>query len=143
MGDVRIVLDTDVVVAGLRSPTGASAQLLLLAEAGAFTLLVSVPLALEYEAICQLPEHRLAANLSQTDVAAFSDTLLGLADPVKIHYRWRPQLRDAGNEMVLETAVNGGADWLVSFNQRDYGSALDRFGIKVLLPRDALKRIQS
>lgn len=65
------MLDTDVVVAALRSPQGASAALLRCIDRGLCTFLLSVPLALEYEAICQLPEHRLAAGLSMKDVNTF------------------------------------------------------------------------
>lgn len=65
----------------------------------------------------------------------FINTLIGLAEPVDVHFLWRPQLRDAGDEMVLETAVNGQATALVTFNQRDYGDTPSFFGIQVLLPR--------
>lgn len=137
------MLDTDVVVAALRSPTGASAALLRLVEAGAVTLLASLPLALEYEAICHQAEHRLASGLSAAEVSVFVNTLIGLAKPVEVHFRWRPQLRDSGDEMVLETAANGGASAIVTFNLRDYRTAPTRFGIDVMLPRDALRRIRS
>ena len=130
-------------VAALRSPKGASAALLRCLDRGLGTLLLSVPLALEYEAICQLPEHRLVTGLSMEDVDAFLNALIGLAEPVDVHFLWRPQLRDPGDEMVLETAVNGQAAALVTFNQRDYGSAPASFGTEVLLPREALRRIKT
>ena len=138
---MRTILDTDVVVAALRSSSGASAELLRRLEKGHLTLLLSVPLALEYETICQLPEHRLAAGLSYREVEVFVNTLIGLAEPVEIHYRWRPQSRDPGDEMVVEAAVNGSADALVTFNRRDFGTVHKVFGIDVLLPREALARI--
>jgi putative PIN family toxin of toxin-antitoxin system len=138
---VRVVLDTDVVVAALRSPTGASAALLRLLSDGKGVLVLSVALALEYEATCQLPEHRLAAGLDPKEVELFIYTLIGMAEPVNSHYRWRPLLSDPGDEMVLETAVNGRSDVLVTFNRRDYGAAPALFGIDVLLPREALQRL--
>jgi predicted nucleic acid-binding protein len=131
------------VVAALRSPRGASAALLRGIDGGLSTLLLSVPLALEYEAVCQLPEHRLVAGLSREDVDRFINTLIGLAEPVDVHFLWRPQLRDPGDEMVLETAVNGRAEALVTFNQRDYGRVPESFGTEVLLPREALRRIKT
>jgi predicted nucleic acid-binding protein len=131
------------VVAALRSPQGASAALLRCIDRGLSTLLLSVPLALEYEAICQLPEHRLVTGLSMEDVDTFLNSLIGLAEPVDVHFLWRPQLRDPGDEMVLETAANGRAAALVTFNQRDYGSAPASFGAEVLLPREALTRIKT
>jgi putative PIN family toxin of toxin-antitoxin system len=139
---MRLVLDTDVIVAAMRSPSGASAALLKAARQGEVTLLASVPLALEYEAVCSEAEHQLAAGLNAAQGAIFVDAVVALSEPVKTHFLWRPQLRDPGDEMVLEAAVNGRADALVTFNVRDFGAAPAHFGIEVLLPRDALKRIR-
>ena len=139
---MRVVLDTDVVVAAMRSPSGASAAILQSIRAGRVSLLLSVPLALEYEAICGLPEHRLASGLSEKDAAAFVNAVIAMAEPVAIHFLWRPQLRDPSDEMVLEAAVNGRADMLVTFNLRDYGDAPGRFGVELLLPRTAITRIR-
>lgn len=105
-------------------------------------MLVSVPLLVEYEATCQLADHRLAAGLGESEVEAFMDGLAFLAEPVETHYRWRPQLRDPNDEMVLETAVNGRAQAIVTFNRKDYGEMPGTFGIEVLSPGNALKRIQ-
>jgi putative PIN family toxin of toxin-antitoxin system len=142
LGDMRVVLDTDVIVAAMRSPAGASAAILRKARQGQVRLLVSVPLAMEYEAICSEAEHRLAAELSEREVQIFLDAVVALAEPVVSHFLWRPQLRDPGDEMVLEAAVNGQADLLVTFNVRDFGTVPSRFGIEVMIPRDALERIR-
>lgn len=104
-------------------------------------MLLSVPLAMEYEAVCVRPEHQLAAGLSEQEVCVFLDAVIAIAEPVKIHYLWRPQLRDPSDEMVLETAVNGRANLLITFNVRDYGTAPARFGIEVMTPREAVERI--
>ena len=142
MGDVRLVLDTDVMVAAMRSPGGASAAILMAARRGRTTVLMTVPLALEYEAVCRRAEHRVAAGLSDRQVAAFLNAAIALAEPVETHFLWRPQLRDPADEMVLEAAVNGRADALVTFNTRDFGTAPARFGVEVLLPREAIARIR-
>lgn len=113
---MRLVLDTNVVVAGLRSPTGASAELFRRLRHGQAHLLLSVPLVLEYEAICGMPEHLKASGLTPGEVEKVLDVLVAIASPVEIKFLWRPQLRDAADEMVLETAVNGMADSLVTFN---------------------------
>jgi putative PIN family toxin of toxin-antitoxin system len=137
-----MVLDTDAVVAAMRSPSGASAAIIQAVRGGKATLLMSVPLAMEYESTCQKPEHRFAAGLSDQQVDIFLDAVIAMAEPVETHFLWRPQLRDPNDEMVLEAAVNGRADVLVTFNRRDYGSAPERFGVEVLLPREALARIK-
>lgn len=136
------VLDTDVIVAAMRSPGGASAEILRKARQGRVTLVVSVPLAMEYEAICSEAEHRLAAGLSEREVEIFLDAVVAMAEPVKTHFLWRPQLRDPGDEMVLEAAVNGQAELLVTLNVRDFGDMPSRFGIEIMIPRDALERIR-
>lgn len=126
----------------MRSPSGASAAIVRLARPGDVTLLVSVALALEYETVCSRPEHRLAAGLSEDDVIVFVDTIVALAEPVKMHFLWRPQLRDPCDEMVLEAAINGEADALVTFNARDFGDAPGRFRVEILLPREAIVRLR-
>jgi len=140
---MRLVLDTDVIVAAMRGPTGASAALLVLLLGGQSVMLLSVALALEYETTCLSAEHRLAAGASENDVRNLIDALIEAAEPVEVHYQWRPQLNDAGDEMVLEAAVNGQADAIVTFNRRDYGIGPSRFGIEVLSPADALRRIRT
>jgi len=140
---VRCVLDTNVIVAAMRSPTGASAALLMAARHSTLTMLVSVALALEYEAICRLADHRLAAGLNLEEVDLFVDAVLAMAEPVEIHFLWRPQLRDAADELVLEAAVNGGAASIVTFNRRDFGAVPARFGIDLLTPAEAIRRVRT
>ncbi len=106
-------------------------------------MLLSAPLLLEYEAVCQREEHRFAAGLTREDVENLLDGLAGLAEPVTLHFLWRPQLRDAADEMVLEAGVHGQAQAIVAFNHRDYGNAPSRFGILLLLPAEAYRRIEA
>ena len=130
------------IVAAMRSPSGASAAILRVARQGRITLLVSVPLAMEYEATCSKAEHRLAAGLNEREAGIFVDAVLAMAEPVTTYFLWRPQLRDPGDEMVLEAAVNGRAGALVTFNVRDFGNAPARFGIEVMTPREAIGRMR-
>lgn len=139
---MKFVLDTDVIVAGLRSPSGASAELLRLARHGKINLALSVPLVLEYESVALRGEHLKAADLSAAQVHTVIDMLVSVAEWVRIDYRWRPQTRDPADEMVLEAAINGVADGIVTFNRRDFGSAPDKFGIGCWLPAEALERLR-
>lgn len=116
--------------------------MLLAAIAGRITLVASVPLIIEYEATCKRADHRLAVGLSDAEVDIFLDGLAAMADPIESHFLWRPQLRDAGDEMVLEAAVNGRAEAIVTFNLRDFGTTPEDFGIAVLNPSEALRRIE-
>lgn len=139
---MRLVFDTSCVVAAMRSPSGASAAILKAARAGKVTLLMSVPLAIEYEAVCSRAEYRRAAGMDESDLGVFLDALIAMAEPIEPHYLWRPQLRDAADEMVLEVAANGNAEAIVTFNVDDFGEIPRMFGVKVMLPRDALSRIK-
>ena len=127
----------------MRIPAGASAELLRMARRGEVRLLANVALALEYEATCGLPEHRLAAKLELREVSVFVDAVLAMIEPVETHFMWRPQLRDPADEFVLEAAVNGQATMIVTFNRRDFGGVPARFGIETLTPAEAIGRIRT
>ena len=131
------------IVAALRSPSGASAALLEAALDDKVVLVANVALVLEYEAICSRAEHQAAAGLTAGQVVTFVDAVAALVEPAQSHFIWRPQLKDPADEMVLEAAVNGRADAIVTFNRRDYGNVPARFGIKLLLPKDALKEVST
>jgi len=140
---VRIVLDTNVVVAGMRSPLGGSAELLRRVDEGTVSIMLTVALALEYEAICTMAEHRLASGLSAAEAQLFVDTLIDMGEAVSNFFRWRPQLRDPGDELVLEAAVNGRASAIVTFNDKDFREARSGFDIEVLRPGEVLRRLKS
>jgi predicted nucleic acid-binding protein len=131
----------------MRSREGASAALLASLIEGEAAMLLSVALALEYETIALLPEHVMAGGATMKIASMFIDTLLAIAEPVQVSYQYRPQLSDPGDEMVLEAAINGQADAIVSFNQSDYRkdgrSIPGAFGIEVISPAEALHRLRA
>ena len=134
---MRLVLDTDVMVAALRSPTGASRWLLKAALGNRIATVVSVPLILEYEAVLTRPEHLAFSKLTETEVIEIIDAIATVSIHARLSFRWRPLLSDANDDMVLETAINGGAGLLVTFNIRDFGSVGESFGCRAVLPREA------
>ena len=131
-------------VAAIRSDTGASRWLLraALQRRRKLTLLVSVPLLIEYEAVMTRTEHLKAARLSAADIGTLLDAVAATCEPVELAYLWRPLLSDANDDMVLEAAVNGRADAIVTFNLRDFGAAAEQFNIAVLSPGDAVQRLE-
>lgn len=137
----RVVLDTSVLVAGLRR--GASNAVLREAAHGHLTPLITPALFLEYEAVLKRTEQRLAHGLDLTAVDGFLAAFASASEPVDVSFQWRPQLADANDEMVLETAVNGRAAALVTHNVKDFIGAAPRFGLRVLTPGDLLKEIRS
>ena len=137
---MRVVLDTNVLVAAGRSRNGASFALLQALRNSRFHMLASVPLFLEYEAVLKRPEQLAAGHRSEAMVDAFLDGLALRIETVHLFYLWRPQLRDPADEMVLETALNGRADALVSFNVGDFFGA-QRFALPVITPASFLRQL--
>ena len=95
----------------------------------------------EYEAVMTRAQHLVASKLSAEDVGILLDAVASVGEPVRPVFLWRPSLRDADDDMVLEVAVNGQADAIVTFNRRDFRPATERFGIEVLLPGAAIERL--
>src|SRR5262249_20600351 len=126
----------------MRGPKGASAAILRYIRDGQATLLLSVALAMEYEAVCAKVEHRIAAGVTEHQVEEFVHAVIAMAEPVEPHFLWRPQLPGPHDGKVMEAAVNGRADALVTFNVKDYGDVPGRFGVDLLLPRIALGRLR-
>ena len=136
---MRILIDTSTIIAAVRSPSGASAEIVRLVLMDQLSMVCSVPLFLEYEAVLLRPEHMKVANATASDITNLLDALAGKLIPVEIQYLWRPQLRDANDDMVLEAAVNGHAGSIISFNLRDFLPQALSFGISVKTPGDFLK----
>lgn len=133
---MKVVMDTDILVAALRSPDGASRMWLRSILTGEVTALLSVPLMLQYEAVITRPEHLQESGLSVQDMGRILDALCRVGKPLKISYLWRPILKDPDDEMVLETAVQGGAELLLTFNEKDFRNART-FQIKIMRPGPA------
>ena len=138
MNEKQIVIDTNVLVAALRSQRGASHRLLLLIGSGKFEINVSVPLVLEYEDAAK----RLIEDipLTASDIDDVLDYLCAVANQREIYYLWRPFLNDPKDDMVLELAVVSQGGYIVTFNKRDY-IGVEEFGIRVLTPQEFLKEI--
>ena len=141
MIQIRVTLDTNVVVAGLRSRNGASFQVLSHWLQGDFVACASVPLWLEYEATLKRPDVAMVHGLADDEVDALLDAWAVHVVPVELRFLWRPQLRDAKDEMVLETALNGRADALVTFNRCDFETAARRFRLPLWRPQELLARL--
>ena len=135
------MLDTDVLVAAFRSDTGASRKVLEAARTRRFNLLLSVPLMLEYEAVLTRPEHLAASRATIEDVSAVLDELASVTRRVELVIRTRPLLSDPNDEMVLETAINGRADAIVTFNDRDFRPVATRFRCSVVRPVEVVRQL--
>lgn len=130
------MLDTNVFIAALKSQYGASHRLLMLTGLGRFTMVLSVPLVLEYEAVASRMLETF--SMGEDGMKETIGYLCGVAEPVEIHFLWRPLLGDPKDDMVLELAVAGRCDCIVTHNIRDFGGA-SQFGVDVMTPRDFLR----
>jgi predicted nucleic acid-binding protein len=133
---MKLAVDTDVLVAAVRSRRGASRAWLRAILTGEATLLLSVPLALQYEAVLTRPDHLAASGASLDEAIVLLNALCAVCTPVEISFLWRPMLRNPDDEMVLEVAVNGRADQLLTFNERDFAGG-ERLGVRIERPGPA------
>jgi putative PIN family toxin of toxin-antitoxin system len=126
-----IVLDTNVIIAALRSRRGASNKLLSLVGSNKFEIHDSVALILEYEDV--ILRYRTELGLSQQDVTDFIDGLCSMAQHHNIYILWRPTLSDANDELVLELAIAAGCEYIVTHNISDFKN-IEKFGIQAITP---------
>ena len=139
---MKVVLDTNVIVAALRSGSGASNALLRALYARQLEAVASVPMMLEYEEVLMRSELRQATGLTVQEVGVFLDGLAVLVTPVTPYFLWRPLLRDPDDEMVLDAAVSGGVEAIVTFNVKDFLPGATQFNMEVLIPAEALERLR-
>lgn len=130
-----VVLDTNVLIAALRSKRGASYKLLLSLVDDLYVPNISVPLFIEYESVAK--REGVVEGLSDKDIDSVLDYLLSKASIRKVFYLWRPFLKDPKDDLVLEVAVESQARYIITFNKRDF-KGVDQFGIEVVTPKDFL-----
>jgi putative PIN family toxin of toxin-antitoxin system len=135
----RVVIDTNVIIAALRSRRGASALLLSLIGEERFEMHLSIPLALEYEEVLLRQEREL--GLSADDVEILIDSLCAAATRhEQIHFNWHPSLLDERDEHILDLAVIGQCEAIITYNIRDFrGSA--QFGVRAISPQTFLREL--
>ena len=126
-------MDTNVLISGLQSRRGKSFQLLQLLYDEKFTILVSVPLVLEYEALLK---KKLDRNIfTDKDIEEFIDYLCKISEHFKIYYLWRPFLKDPFDDHLLELALTSGCDYIVTYNIKDFRKARE-LGIMAITPAE-------
>jgi putative PIN family toxin of toxin-antitoxin system len=134
---MKIVIDTNVLVAALRSRRGASFKLVSALPSDKFAIAISVPLVFEYEDALK----RLESDaIIEQDIGDFVDFLCEIGHHQKIFFLWRPFLSDPYDDHVLEVAVAAGCDTIVTYNKRDF-RGIEYFGIRILDPRELLSEI--
>jgi putative PIN family toxin of toxin-antitoxin system len=133
MGSVNVVIDTNVLIAALKSKRGASYKLLICLPNNVYKPNISVPLFIEYESVAK--RTGLVSGLATEEINAILDYILSQSNIREIFYLWRPYLKDPKDDLVLEVAVESQSEYIITFNKKDYKS-IDKFGIKVVTPQE-------
>lgn len=133
------MIDTNVVIAALRSRRGASARLLTVLGTGLFEAHISIPLALEYEDV--LTRQGTILGFTLDDIDSLVDSLCAVSRRhERVYFSWRPFLSDKKDDFILDLAVKAGCDTIVTYNKADFRN-VEQFGIRVLDPRQFLQEI--
>lgn len=135
----KIIIDTNVLFAGLYSASGASYKLLSLLVSGEFEIILSTPLLFEYEDV--LKRNQLLLNLDSAEIEIILDNLCSLAQFQKVYFLWRPYLSDPKDDMVLELAVAASTKTIVTHNLKDF-AGVDKFGVEAITPKAFLERLK-
>lgn len=138
MQNVRVVIDTNVLVASLLSRRGASFRLVQKLGTPEFQPVISPPLCLEYEDV--LSRSELLSSYSPEDISDFLDYFLSQCIECRIHFLWRPHLPDPKDDSVLELALAGGAPFIITHNRRHFRGA-DELGIRAVTPEQFLRML--
>ncbi len=133
MKPIDVVIDTNVLIAALRSKRGASYKLLISVGKGVYRPNVSVPMFIEYESVAK--RARNAVGLTANDINAILDYILSKSSIREIFYLWRPFLKDPNDDLVLEVAVESQSKYIITFNKRDF-RGVETFGSKVVTPQE-------
>ncbi|RUM69086.1 MAG: putative toxin-antitoxin system toxin component, PIN family [Sulfurovum sp.] len=134
---MKIVIDTNVIFAALYSSKGASHKFLIwLFESQKKYSVLSNTLVLEYvDVLTRSKNMKLYSHLNKSDIEHFIDDICAISYHQKIHFLWRPFLKDANDDMVLEIAVNSGAKAIITFNLKDFKGVKEKFDIDIITPK--------
>jgi putative PIN family toxin of toxin-antitoxin system len=136
---VYVILDTSVLVSGLRSNRGASFQILKALRSGDLKVSVSVALVLEYESVLLRPG--LIPNFTSEELCRIIDGICLMAQHHRIFFAWRPFLSDPNDDLVLEVAVAASAPYIITHNISDFAGT-DSLGVHAITPSAALNMIR-
>ena len=139
---MRTVLDTSVLITALRSSTGAAAETVRLALRGELTTLMDYKLACEFRDVALRTEQLHASGKSRAETASILDALEAIAEPVFVAFQYRPLSPGANDDMVLDVAINGNADAIVTNNSRHFREAADCFHQEVWTPTELLSQVR-
>lgn len=136
----RIVVDTSVLISALIGETGPAREIIRRCLQGKAVPLMSTALFLEYESVSKRPKIKALCPLSEHEVTQLIAAFLSVCEWVQIHYLWRPNLPDEGDNFLIELAVAGNAETIVTNNLKDFRNAELKFsGLRIITPEQYLR----
>ena len=129
-------------ITALRSSTGAAAEVVRLALRDELTILMDYKLDCEYREVALRPEQLRVSGKSRAETVAVLDALEAIAEPIWVAIQYRPLSPDEDDDMVLDVAINGNADALVTNNTKHFREAAERFQLEVLTPAELLSKFR-
>ena len=139
MSKIDIILDTNVLHAGLYSSRGASYQILRFIEKGKIKTVLSTALLFEYEDI--LKRNKRILKIKDSDIEKILDNLCAFSKHQKIYFLWRPYLPDPKDDYILELAVASETKTIVTHNIKDF-RGINKFGVRAITPKQLLEEIK-
>lgn len=137
---LRVIFDTNVVAAALRSKSGASFALISMLPSPKFEISLSLPLYMEYLDVLMRPNIK-PTGISNAEILDFIDEILLNSKTNDIYFLWRPWLKDEKDDMILELAIASNAEYIVTFNVKDFRN-IELFGIEAIRPKDFLELVR-
>ena len=138
----KVVIDTSVLISALIGKKGPAREVIRQCLLGRLKPLISTTLFLEYEAVSKRDKIKELCPLTEDEVSNLLAAFFSVCEWVQIHYLWRPNLKDEGDNFLIELAVAGNAESIITNNLKDLRNAELQFdGLKVLAPEDYLRGV--
>jgi putative PIN family toxin of toxin-antitoxin system len=138
----KIVIDTSVVISALIGPKGPNREILRRCLQGNYKPLISNTLFLEYEDVSTRAKVKKLSPLDKNEIAELLNAFYSVCEWVPIYYLWRPNLKDEGDNFLIELAIAGNAEIIVTNNIKDLNSAELVFeNLRVCKPEQILREV--
>lgn len=135
---MKITFDAASFFAAITASSGASRQILQSVVAGRTTICMSAALWREYERLCQQPAGLNLAGITRSRMDGVLRALVANSDIVTLDYSWRPVMKDPHDDLVLASAIMGGADMIVSLRPAIMAKTAQHLSLPVYTPSMAI-----
>jgi len=136
----KVVIDTSVIISALIGKRGANREVIRQCLTGKYLPLISNPLFQEYEDVSSRKRVKAICPLSVMEVRDLLNAFYSVCSWVPIYYLWRPNLKDEDDNFLIELALAGNSQTIVTNNVKDLEAAELRFeDLRILTPQQILR----